>query len=430
MTDGERFKRDGASSEEALARTLSELGPLLRRRAEVGAPDPAFVRRLRTRLLSAEQLSPHPAVRPGRRAQPMTGQGPKAGAATRTRPRVVALAGPVAALVAAALILALILPRAAPHPGGPDVAWHLPYPSPADLGRGYPAAAAPAGPLPLAVSLAATPAAPPYPGRLSLSAPALPPTPRVLEAFRLTNPLSIVARIGELARLLGIHARITHIGVAGTSWVVAATGGRPLTIPLHSLAISPLTGELVYHDTSAPPVGAVTPLLAGSHAVEAARSWLTRLGWPGRAMPLAGVEPLSSSATALQVRFGWGGPVASAVDAATVWVTPAGHVMAGHLWPPITQARLAPPTSIAGAWSAVRAGRIPPVIDDVLRGTRASGTGIVRRVTVTQVVAVGADHFLYLVPAYRFEGITRLQGLPRARAWYAVAAAIRGGTTG
>src|SRR5437764_4671753 len=41
---------DGRPSEEALERMLTELGPLLRRRAEVGAPDPTFAARLRAQL--------------------------------------------------------------------------------------------------------------------------------------------------------------------------------------------------------------------------------------------------------------------------------------------------------------------------------------------------------------------------------------------
>lgn len=427
MTDGERFKRDGASSEESLAHALEELGPLLRRRSEAGEPDPAFVLRLRTRLLGAEQLSPQTTIMSSRRARPTTGQDLRAGVATRGRPRVAALAGPAAALVAAAVILALILPRATSHPREPAVAWRLPYPSPSDLRRGYPATVPPAGPLARTVSLEAIPATTPYRGRLSLRAPTLPATPRVLEAFRLANPLSVVARMGQLARLLGIHARIAHIGAAGTSWVVATTGGTSSTSPLHSVAISALTGELVYHDASAPPATNVAPLLAGNRAIETARGWLTRLGWPGRTMPLRGVEPLSSSATALQVRFGWIGSVTSEADAAMVWVTPGGHIIAGRMWPPVVAARHAAPASVAGAWSAVREDRVTPVIADAPAGTRANGTGVVRRVTVTQALAVGADRLLYLVPAYRFEGIARLHGLPRARDWYAVTAALRKG---
>ncbi len=44
-------KHDDLPSEATLERMLTAVGPLLRRRAQVNAPDPAFVVRLRVRLL-------------------------------------------------------------------------------------------------------------------------------------------------------------------------------------------------------------------------------------------------------------------------------------------------------------------------------------------------------------------------------------------
>ncbi len=44
----------GTPGEDALHGTLTRVGPLLRRRAESDAPDPAFVARLRARLLATE----------------------------------------------------------------------------------------------------------------------------------------------------------------------------------------------------------------------------------------------------------------------------------------------------------------------------------------------------------------------------------------
>jgi hypothetical protein len=54
--------REGAGppTEATLARELTRVGPLLRRRAAVGPPDPAFVARLRARLL-ATGMTPDPA---------------------------------------------------------------------------------------------------------------------------------------------------------------------------------------------------------------------------------------------------------------------------------------------------------------------------------------------------------------------------------
>src|SRR5919199_77304 len=50
--------------EEAVARDLAELGPLMRRqeRAEAEMPDPDFVRNLRARLMVAEPTVPAPRV--------------------------------------------------------------------------------------------------------------------------------------------------------------------------------------------------------------------------------------------------------------------------------------------------------------------------------------------------------------------------------
>ncbi len=44
-------KHDDPPTEATLERMLTEVGPLLRRRDTVGAPDPAFITRLRARLL-------------------------------------------------------------------------------------------------------------------------------------------------------------------------------------------------------------------------------------------------------------------------------------------------------------------------------------------------------------------------------------------
>ena len=429
MTDRERFARDGASSEETLARTLTELGPLLRRRVEVGEPDPAFAQQLRSRLLTAEKLSPRTVVVPGQfvrpSASPSRDQGTRPAAALRGR-RTLALAG-LAALVAAVLVVALVLPRLPDHSHAPSVAWQAPYPRLSDLTRGYPSPAVPTGPLAPTMSLAAALPGIPYPGRLRLTAPSLPSPPAVLRAFRLADPAAIVGRIGDLARLLGIHAPVAHIRSAGARWVVIAEGGGRSLPPLRSIAVSPLTGELVYHDAAPPPVAPVQPLTAGARAVAAARAWLTRLGWPGGAMPLQAVEPLAASATALQVRFGWVGAAASMVNAATVWVTPGGHVIEGRMWPPVVEARPVSPRSAAAAWAGVRSGQIPPAIDDVPPGTRAGGDGTVRQVTMVQVLTPGPDHRLYLAPAYRFAGTARLHGLPRRRDWYAVSPATATG---
>ncbi len=52
-------KHDDPPTEATLERMLTEVGPLLRRRAAVGAPDPAFVTRLRARLLKTGTAPVH-----------------------------------------------------------------------------------------------------------------------------------------------------------------------------------------------------------------------------------------------------------------------------------------------------------------------------------------------------------------------------------
>ncbi len=56
-------------TEEALERMLTAVGPLLRRRAAVGAPDPAFVTRLRARLVKTG-TTPDPTFAPSPRGHP------------------------------------------------------------------------------------------------------------------------------------------------------------------------------------------------------------------------------------------------------------------------------------------------------------------------------------------------------------------------
>ena len=63
MPDDKRpLSGESGPDEEAVARELAELGPLMRRqeRAEAEMPDPDFVRTLRARLMAAEPAVPAP----------------------------------------------------------------------------------------------------------------------------------------------------------------------------------------------------------------------------------------------------------------------------------------------------------------------------------------------------------------------------------
>jgi Flp pilus assembly protein TadB len=103
MAEGEHDGGDGTRSEEGLQRTLTALEPLLRRRAQVGAPDPAFVQALRQRLLAMETETSNCVVG---RARPARFRGALGGRERHPRPRRWAV---VAIAVALAVLVVLVL---------------------------------------------------------------------------------------------------------------------------------------------------------------------------------------------------------------------------------------------------------------------------------------------------------------------------------
>src|SRR5437764_4445924 len=155
---------DRRPSEEALERMLTELGPLLRRRAEVGAPDATFVARLRAQLapegVDDRDTGDGPVVA---RPSPLHGQ--------RRRRRLGYVVGIAAALVVALLIAVVGALRLQRHDHTPAVAWRPPLPSLADLTRGFPAPSVAHATRALSptVRLAAPPHVVPYPGQVRLS---------------------------------------------------------------------------------------------------------------------------------------------------------------------------------------------------------------------------------------------------------------------
>ncbi len=414
---------DGTYSEETLERELARLGPLLRRRAAVGAPDPAFVARTRARLMSGVAPVAYPV------AEPVVAL---SSASRRRRLRggmrgvVAGLAA--AALVAAVLIAVIVVVRPQRPSRGPIVAWRPPVPSVADLTRGFPAPAVAraAGPPAPTMSLAVPPHGVAYAGRVSLTTAPLPARVAPVQAFRLAAPAAIAfpARLARLARLagsLGIHALVQRVpGESGATWLVATEGGQAPRPPLHSVAVSHVTGELVYHDASYPPRERWRD---NPFAVAAARAWLTRLGWPGARAPLAAVEHSGIPAGLREVEFSWAGAGAAATDAATLWVTPGGRVVEADVWPPVESVRSIPAGSIVAAWTAVRGRQVPLAVEGVPPHTRAPGSGVMRGVTLTHVLSTGADGRTYLVPAYHFVGTARLRGIRGARVCYALAPA-------
>ncbi len=412
-------------TEEALERMLTAVGPLLQRRVDAGAPDPAFVARTRAQLTSGVAAVSYPLAGPVVALPPASRRHRLLGG---LRGAVVGVAAAV--LVVAVLIAVIVVVRPPQPPRGPVVAWRPPVPSLADLTRGFPAPAVAraAGPPATTMSLAAPPHGVAYAGRVSLTtAPLLARATRV-QAFRLAAPATIasLARVARLARSLGIHAPVQRIaGESGAAWLIATEGGRSPHPPLHSVAVSRVTGELVYHDASYP---RHERWRDNPFAVAAARAWLARLSWPGARVPLAAIEHSGIPAGLREVEFSWAGAGAAATDAATLWVTPGGRIVEADVWPPVESVQSIPAGSIVAAWTAVRGRRVPLAVEGVPPNTQAPGAGVMRGVTLTHVLSTGADGRSYLVPAYHFAGTARLRGIHGERVCYALAPVGQEGT--
>jgi len=417
---------DGTYGEEALERELARLGPLLRRRAAVGVPDPAFVARTRARLTSGAAAVSYPVAEPVMALPP----------ASRRRRLVGGMrgVGVAAAILVAAMLIALIVVVRPHRPSrGPIVAWRPPVPSLADLTRGFPAPAVAyaAGPVAPIMSLAASPHGLAYAGRVSLTTAPLPARVARVQAFRLAAPAAVAspARVARLVRALGLRVPVQHVtGGGGAVWLIATEGGGSPRPPLHSVAVSRVTGELVYHDASYTRTVPRERWRDNPFAVAAARTWLTRLDWPGARAPLAAIAHSGIPAGLRAVEFSWAGAGAAATDAATLWVTPGGRVVEADVWPPVESVRSIPAGSIVAAWTAVRGRQVPLAVEGVPPHTTAPGLGVMRGVTLTHVLSTGTDGRSYLVPAYHFTGTARLQGIRGERVCYALAPAGGEGT--
>ena len=419
-----RRKSDGTHSEEDLERTLTDMGPLLRRRAAVERPDPAFVARLRARL------APDAAIVGARRDEGF----PLTILASRLRPRraraLVAIAV-IAALVLGSLSALVVLEHRSPAGRTLSLSWSPPQPGVADLLQGFPspAVARAAGSPDSTIGLSAI-AGRAYAGRVRLSMAALPVRPFRLEAFRLGASITASpARVLTLARRLGIRAPSYRARRGGATWLVAGDGGGPSARPVHSLAVSLATGEVVYHDASYPRLmrSPREMWIDNAAAVAAARAWLTGLGWPGSRVPLREIEHSGLPGGIRELEFGWVGVGSTALDAATLWVTPHGRVVEADLWPPLESARPIASRSLTAAWTAVRGGLVPLAVEGVPPNTRAPGDGRMRTVTITHVLTTGSDHHLYLVPTYHFSGTAVLRGIHGERICYALAPAGQAG---
>jgi len=439
MSDEERR----AAGDAAVEQRLRELGPLVQRLEQIEGETaaPTFVRDLRARLLLGE------AAVADERGEGLTPTRSSAGGGAESRrpyrqgtrrARPALWAGVAAVALVAVLVALVVVPRwNGQRPGAVNVAARLPRLNTADLTRDYPAPPGQGGggggvvtptnsafdpdPVPL------------YYGPLRLTAGALPRTDGPLPAYQLDAPLGS-ARLAALARSLGIPDRVTRARTGGAIWLVVANATGlpgPHVPPLHSLAVSTATGEVIYHDLRYPNVDPRQHIPSQAQAVAEAQAWLTRLGWPGQRMPVMGAK---NTFGPWFIDLGWPGVGAATTPAATVEVAPGGHVDDARLWPPLAHSYQTPARTVRGAWTALQSGAIPLAVTETDQSalfTPTGGQGTVRQVDVVQVLAPGAHGRTYLVPAYRFAGTAHLAGDPASAAggmnatWYALVPALQ-----
>jgi len=407
--------------EERLERELRELAPLILRRqqAEATGVDATFARVLEQRLVGEEAtntgVSTSRATRPARLLIP--------------RPIWTGFAA--AALVAAALVL-VVLSRQRP-----SVTTHVafvPRPTTADLIRNYPSFTVGLGeggmddPItsPIVIPGGA------YPVRLHLVASHLPASPTRLTAYRLAGASFVAPRTRLLARKLGILAPVAYWNDMGqtaprlkANWAVATVGFPPSRVPLHSLAISLRTGELLYHDVRSVRQPRVGSGMRPGRAIVEARAWITQLGWPGATMPVLSVvraERMKQPGTPspLAVMLGWPGIGRVNVPEAVIWVNPDGRIIEALAWPPVVERHRVPTRDINEAWNRVRAGKAPIALPFAVAVPYPTGTGIESDVGVVNLLVTPSRGAPYLVPTYRFAGRVQLEGGQGIHRWYAL----------
>lgn len=417
MNDHERDMTGLSDAEEALSRQLARLGPVMHEQERADAEiDADFAHTLRASLVSGEELAPRPTVR--RYIRRRFGGARPARRGPRSLHRRLA-AGIATTLTATAVMLAVLLAILS-RPASPS--FRVPAATTADLLFNLPSSQIVVRSLRATISLIHAKPPSPYRGRLNLVARNLPSGPSTVRAYRLARPADIV---GRARRSLGIDSRARRITVDEATWVVAQDGGGRPRRPLHSLAVSLDSGELIYHDRRNFVLPHAHRALDRGEAIATARSWLARLGWPGYHMPVSSVGIAPGSPRVRQVVLGWVGVGPAAIEEATLWVTPDKSVVEAWVWPPVAQRTAMAALSISSAWTQVRTGRVPVVVRQVRRGTAANGKGDLKHVAITEILVTKGRKGVYLVPGYRFSGNTRLQGRSRRHPWLSLTPSSR-----
>lgn len=414
-----------------LDRELQELGPLMAEQArlETEGPDPAFATELRARLVAQAAAR-----------QRGTVEAPASKRRGFRLPRwSLGLSGLGAAVAVAAVVLMLLLGRGKnpASPEGQKTAYFVPpTPSGQDITKSYPPIGqfgGGGGPVPPTHSRIESIPGSPYPGKLALSGGTLPRTPATVRAYRLQDASAIAARVKQLARVLGIHGpvqrtkdydltgvQVPNVAPPMVTWLVVRQGSATTE---RSIAISTLTGAVIYHDLTVDlPPGSNAAARPHARALSEARSFLTRLGWPGSSM-LEGTPATTPFPGTAVIGLNWPGVSSADRPGAEIWVTHGGHVDEALILPPVQEATNIKPRSIDAAWKLVQTGKAPVGVAnsgvvDPRHGP--GGTGSLTSVSIEQVVTFTSSGRIYLVPAYRFTGTVTLQGVPGTKSWIAL----------
>jgi len=413
---------DEMDIDEAWERELAELGPVMLRQehADAEEPDPVFVQSLRARLTGepgASTAATELVDRAGRAGRARRPAGPR---------RRWLWGGGLAAAAVAAAAIAFVSTRPSTTPTQ-HAAFALPTPNATQLAQGYPVLGGlgSGGGTPSPWDhLMGIPSGGAYPGHLRLSASSFPSEPTSARAYRLAGSSFAAPRIASLAKDLAISGPVKR-GRApdGSSWTYVWDLSKSAAHPLnHSVAVSLQTGELVYHDLSASAVSRHLALNSPRN-VAIAQAWLTRLGWPGAAMPVH--VPTSAVERDLTdtVTLGWPGAGPVDAPAAMLYVDAAGTVEEAQVWPPVAQSGVVLTRPAAAAWRDLQSGRAPvAVIQREIGEPFNNGTGTLQTVSILEVFTETPTGKLYLAPAYRFQGSAIIKKLGRRR-WFGLAPA-------
>jgi len=440
--DEDRRLREEFGLDAALARDLLRLGPviLLQEQAEEDEPDPAFLDRLGARLGVAALDAPDPVVLHNPRT-------PRRHPMQRPRRRAVVWASLLVAVFAVVLVIVVLGPlHTSPRPPvrpAEIAAAQLPQPGVSDLTQDFPmppgmgGGGGGGGLSPIASPLD-PPQNAPYPGHLRLTIRMRTSSLLTVPAYRLRGPSFDAPRIAIMAHSLDIRAPATQVMNENVAWFTAVDTPTGATRSIHSVAIATRTGELLYRDTSYLQQTTALPIHGKADAIAAARTWLTRLGWPAGRMPvLSASVSMDTAAHPWDILLGWSGIGPATTPAARLWVLPRGRVVEARVFPPVAQVYQVIARPLVSVQRLVQQGRTPVAVIMISTptSTPSDGQGTIDRVEVIQVLTARADGTLYLVPAYRFSGVAQLQitsivGASRNRVlsravWYSLVAAAR-----